>query len=67
MKSPDINSDTEVNSEYSENPTSIKDNLIKNEMMNSVVTIKIDGKENPKGMFTENKLNTFTINGKHNN
>ena len=54
LKSPDINSDTEINSECSENPSTTKDpldfksNFVKHEMMNSVVTINIDGKENQK-------------------
>ena len=57
LKSPDGNSETEVNSEYSEIHTTTKDtldiksNLITHEMMNSVVTINVDGKEHPKRRF----------------
>ena len=57
LKSPDGNSETEVNSECSEVHTTTKDtldiksNLIKHEVMNSVVTINVDGKEHPKRRF----------------
>ena len=57
LKSPDANSETEVNSECSEMHTTTKDtldmksNLITHEVMNSVVTINVDGKENPKSKF----------------
>ena len=57
LKSPDTNSETEMNVECgSENPSILNANLeskqssVKHEMMNSVVTIKIDGKETSKGM-----------------
>ena len=54
LKSPDVHSETEINSECSEIHTTTKDtldiksNLIPHEVMNSVVTIKVDGKENTK-------------------
>ena len=56
LKSPDTNSDPEINIDScNENPSINKGNLnsetnsIKHEMMNTVVTINIDGKENSKG------------------
>ena len=62
IKSPDQISEFEVTSEGGfENSTSIKDtldiktNLIKHEVMNSVVTIKIDGNEQ-QGMFIKLQL-----------
>ena len=56
LKSPDTNSDTEKNIDScNENPFVNKEHLesetnsIKHEVMNTVVTINIDGKENSKG------------------
>ena len=56
LKSPDTNSDTEMNMEScNENPSINKEKLdsesnsIKHEVMNTVVTINIDGKEKSKG------------------
>ena len=58
LKSPDTNSDTEINVDESNGTPSIhkenlesKTNTMKNEVMNTIVTIKIDGKENSKGKW----------------
>ena len=58
LKSPDTNSETDINVDgNNEHPSIHKENLVsktnsmKHEVMNTVVTIKIDGKENSKGKF----------------
>ena len=63
LKSPDTNSDTEINVDgNNENPSLHKENFetktnsMKHGVMNTIVTIKIDGKENSKGKIDPNYL-----------
>ena len=51
LKSQDLNSSTEMNSNGVEKFSSIEDSpeMLKNEMVNTIVTIDVNGKENRNG------------------